>query len=101
PNCSTASSAMPRADAPADARLYLGLISGTSVDGIDAALVRFPARQAPELVGARTFAHAPALREEILALSQLAIAADLDRVGRLDHHPAAAFAQAPCDVLDE
>ncbi len=88
---------MPRAEA----RLYLGLISGTSADGIDAALVRFDAQHTPELIAAHTFAYAPALREEILAVSQAAVSIDLDRVGRLDHRIGAAFAQAAHDLLDE
>lgn len=88
---------MPRADA----RLFLGLISGTSADGIDAALVRFDAARAPDLIAARTFAYAPELREEILAVSQAAVSMDLDRIGRLDHRIGTAFAQAACDLLNE
>ena len=88
---------MPRAEA----RLFLGLISGTSADGIDAALVRFDASHSLELIAARTFAYASALREEILAVSQAAVCIDLDRVGRLDHRIGAAFAQAARDLLEE
>lgn len=80
--------------------LFLGLISGTSADGIDVALVRFDASHAPEPIAARTFAYAPALREEILAVSQAAVSIDLDRVGRLDHRIGAAFAQAARDLLE-
>ena len=36
--------------------LFLGLISGTSADGIDAALVEFDAHGAPLLQRAHTFA---------------------------------------------
>lgn len=86
-------------EAPLSGALFLGLISGTSADGIDAALVRFPPARAPELIAARTFAYAPALREDILAVSQAAVAIDLDRIGRLDHRIGAAFAQAACDLL--
>lgn len=95
------SGTMPHAEAATDTRLYLGLISGTSADGIDAALVRFDTHDAPELIAARTFAYAPALRDEVLAVSQAATSIDLDRVGRLDHRIGAAFAQAARDLLDE
>jgi len=82
------------------AELHLGLISGTSADGIDVALVRFAEAAAPQLIAARTAAFAPALREEILALSQAALAIDLDRVGRLDHRLGVAFADAALALLD-
>lgn len=85
--------------APLSGALFLGLISGTSADGIDAALVRFVPAQPPQLIAARTLAYTPALREEILAVSQAAVAVDLDRIGRLDHRIGAAFAQAACDLL--
>lgn len=92
---------MRRADASSSG-LHLGLISGTSADGIDAALVYFEDPQAtPTLVAAHTFAYAPELREEILALSQAAVSVDLDRVARLDHRIGAAFAEAASTLLHD
>lgn len=92
---------MPRTeDEPGDTRLWLGLSSGTSVDGIDAALVRFDAAGLPQIVAARTCAYAPYLRDESLALSQAAVAVDLDRVGHLDQRIGAAFAMAALELLD-
>jgi len=51
--------------------LYLGLMSGTSADGIDAALVRFDGEGRTlrcELVHARTFGWDAALRAHLVAL---------------------------------
>ena len=56
--------------------LYLGLISGTSADGIDVALVRFGSQ--PEVVAARTFAYPEALRAGVVALASNAAAITLD-----------------------
>lgn len=51
-----------------DDPLYIGLMSGTSMDGIDAALVRFDGDR-PELLATLTHPIAPALRERLLAVS--------------------------------
>ena len=54
--------------APAD--LFIGLMSGTSLDGVDAVLARFPADGEPMQVLAHRHApFAPALRDELLALN--------------------------------
>lgn len=80
--------------------LYLGLISGTSADGIDAALVRFD-RSGPELLAGRIVAYDAALRTELLALSQTAGAVSLDAFGRLDSRVGMAFAEAAEAVIGE
>lgn len=90
---------MPRAESLDDTRPYIGLISGTSVDGIDAAIVRFDAESRPNLIAAHTVAYAPKLREEILVLSQASRAVDPDRIALLDHRIGAAFAGAANEVL--
>jgi anhydro-N-acetylmuramic acid kinase len=77
--------------------LFLGLISGTSVDGIDAALVAFD--PAPRLVFGRTYALAPELAGEILRLSQADALISLDAVGRLDTRIGQAFAGAAMQAL--
>lgn len=83
----------------ADAPLYLGLISGTSLDGIDAALVEGGA--APRLRLARTLPWDPALRAACLELSQEGRPASLDELGALDTRIGDAFAAAALALLDE
>jgi anhydro-N-acetylmuramic acid kinase len=80
-----------------DAPLYLGLISGTSADGIDAALVRF--EPALEVVAAHTFAYPAALRDRVLALARNAAQIALDDYGRLDVEIGACFAEAAIALL--
>ena len=82
-------------EAPA---LYLGLISGTSADGIDAALVSFE-HECPRLLAARTHPWPAALREQILAVAQGETALDLDAFGRLDVALGEGFAAAALALL--
>ena len=79
--------------------LYLGLISGTSADGIDAALVRFDAAGACALVDGHTFGWEPALRARLVALGQGGDATSLDELGALDVQVAEAFADAARALL--
>jgi anhydro-N-acetylmuramic acid kinase len=72
--------------------LFVGLISGTSADGIDAALCRFEPRV--ELLQACTHPWPDALRRRILGVSQGTAALDLDAFGRLDVEIGQCFADA-------
>jgi len=84
--------------------LYLGLMSGTSADGIDAALVRFDGEGHAlrcELVLGRTFGWDATLRTQLVALGQGADTVSLDALGTLDGRIALAFAEAALSLLQE
>jgi len=79
-------------------------MSGTSADGIDAALVDFDSDAAaarPTLRFARTYAWDPALRGRLVALGQLDARITLDEVGRLHVAIGRAFADAALQALAE
>ena len=78
---------------PPSDRLYLGLISGTSADGIDVALAAFD-DGAPRLRFGRTYPWDPALRAQLVALGQQGAALSLDAIAELDVRIARAFAEA-------
>jgi len=73
--------------------LYLGLISGTSADGIDAALVEFGENGAIRLHFGRTYPWAPELRAQLVELGQKGRMLTLDAIGELDVRVARAFAE--------
>ncbi len=79
--------------------LYLGLISGTSADGIDAALVAF--EPSLHLIAGRTYPWEPGLRARLVELGQGGEAASLDELGELDVRVAQCFADAALALLDE
>jgi anhydro-N-acetylmuramic acid kinase len=83
--------------------LFLGLISGTSADGIDVALVRF-ADGTPqarcELLHGRTHRWDPGIRTRLIELGQGGDCRSLDEIGSLDVLVARAFADAALQLLD-
>lgn len=79
------------------ASLWLGLISGTSADGIDAALVRFAPRL--EVIAVHTFAYPDELRARIVALARNQAAITLDDYGSLDVEIGERFADAALALM--
>ena len=79
------------------AELYLGLISGTSADAIDAVLARF--EPGIEIVAAAAVPYCAELRRRVLDLARREARADLDELGSLDTELGRAFAAAALDLL--
>lgn len=78
--------------------LYVGLMSGTSLDGIDAVLVELS--QPPRLIAARTFPLPDALRNQLLALCQPG-ADEIERMGSADRELGLAFGAAVNSLLED
>lgn len=76
--------------------LYVGVLSGTSVDAVDAALVRIGTRV--ELVAAHTLAYPVELRAELLALA-VPGENEIDRLGSADVAVGRHFARAVNELL--
>lgn len=80
----------------ASPEFFVGTLSGTSMDGIDAALVRFAPR--PELAATHSLAFPDALRAEMRALG-VPGDSEIDRLGGADVQLGRLFAQAVRELL--
>lgn len=78
--------------------LYLGLISGTSVDSVDVVLASFH-RGVPQLHATHSHPWPSSLRTRVLALAQTETALDVDAFGRLDVEIGHLFAEAALTLL--
>jgi anhydro-N-acetylmuramic acid kinase len=88
-------------NAPTDKILAIGLISGTSVDGIDAALVEIIDRHEKletNLIAGYTYPYADDLRDEILAVCAGALRSQ-KQICELDDRIAESFAQAAIAIM--
>ena len=81
---------------PGEPQLFVGVLSGTSVDAIDAAVVRIGPRV--ELVATHTLAYPAELRAELLALGRPGTD-EIDRLGQADGRVGRLFAQAVNELL--
>lgn len=78
--------------------LYIGLISGTSMDGVDAALVEF-GDHTLEVVGERTTPYPDALRKQLLDATRKPDTCTADVIGALDHWVGECFRDATLELL--
>lgn len=80
--------------------LYLGLISGTSMDAIDAALVDFDVSPL-SLIAASALPFEPGLKDRVAGLVDSPHRVSLDEVGQLDVAVARAFAGSALKLMRE
>lgn len=78
--------------------LYIGIMSGTSMDGVDAVLV--DTEHGVRLLDTHTEALAPSLKSKLLAISQPSDN-EIDRMGELDIEVAQLFARAANNLLSK
>lgn len=83
-----------------DSRLYIGLMSGTSVDGVDGVLARLGDGQPPQVLASASLPMPTELRQELLALN-LSGEDELARGALAANALARLYAQAVSDLLRE
>lgn len=87
-------------DDGAPGAVFVGLISGTSADGIDAAVVHFTSDTDCELLHGTVVPWDAALRARLVAIGQGGDAASIDEIGTLDVQVGEAFAAAALQAIE-
>ena len=80
--------------------LYIGLMSGTSLDGVDGVLARWDASQQMHVQAYATTAFPPALRQELLALNSPQGTNELHRAALAGNAVSRAYAQVVQQLLE-
>ena len=80
--------------------LYIGLMSGTSMDGIDAALVDF-SQNTPRLLASHSHEIPATLKQSLLQLSQNEKSTSIDQLGEADSQLGKCFAEAVLQLLSK
>lgn len=81
--------------------LYIGLMSGTSMDAVDAALVDLETPHQPRLIATHAEPPPEKLRSELLELSQNVAGVSLAKFGELDQRVGHWFADAAMHLLEK
>ena len=87
-------------DKPEDGALYIGLMSGTSMDGIDAALVRF-GNHTCDVLDVYEAEYPAKLRDELRTASRQPATCTVDRIGQLDRWIGECFRDAALTLLEK
>ena len=80
--------------------LFIGLMSGTSVDSIDAALLEITSTKKPKLIATHSHAIPQATQQLVHALCQPGTN-EIETMGRLDRSLGALFAQAAITLVNK
>ena len=84
--------------ASSSSSLYIGLMSGTSMDGIDAALVEFGDHEC-KVLETVAVTYPPELRDQILQASRTPAECTVDKIGQLDQWIGECFRDAALQLL--